>query len=237
VLYFSAQHAASGRQCIGAAVADEASGPFAGRADPLACADDTDLGAIDPSPFVDGDGTPYLLWGTCCKPQARIFGQRLSRDGLALEGAPAPLIGADQAWEGPLVEAPSFLKEGERYYLLYSANRWQGGRYAIGLAECKGPAGPCRKPGGAPWLRSEGDMAGPGGQEFFRDGWGRAWVAYHAWSAGQPSYAAGGVRSLRVERVEFSDGAPGPGGRTPSAAHTRPDSAGAPPADPGRTPR
>lgn len=235
VLYFSAQHAASGRQCIGAAVADHPSGPFAGSAEPLACAQDADLGAIDPSPFVDADGTPYLFWSACCKG-AQIFGQRLSQDGLATAEIPHALLQADLPWEGGIVEGPSMLKEGGRWYLLYSANRWQGERYAIGLAECDSPSGPCRKRT-APLLASAGDMAGPGGQEVFRDGWGRAWVAYHAWSAGRASYAAGGVRSLRVERVEFKDGSPGLGGRTASAARTRPDSGGEPPADPGRTPR
>jgi hypothetical protein len=236
VLYFSALHAASGRQCIGAALAPGPDGPFEPRAEPLACADEGDLGAIDPSPFVDSDATPYLFWSACCKG-GRIFSQRLSRDGLTLEGAPIPLIRADQSWEGPLVEGPSFLKEGGRYYLLYSANRWQGERYAIGLAECEGPAGPCAKPAETPWLGSAGDAAGPGGQEFFRDGWGRTWIAYHAWSAERPSYQAGGARSLRVERVEVRDGSLDLAGRKASAGRTRPDSAGASPADPGRTPR
>lgn len=236
VLYFSALHAASGRQCIGAALAEGPSGPFAGRAEPLVCAEQADLGAIDPSAFVDEDGTPYLLWAACCRA-ARIFSQRLSADGLALEGAPTALIGTDQAWEGPLVEAPSLLAESGRYYLLYSANRWQGERYSIGLAECASPVGPCTKPAAGPLLKSGGDLAGPGGQEFFRDGWGRAWLAYHAWNADRPSYSAGGVRSLRVERFELRNGAPGLGGRTPSAGRTHPDSGGASPADPGRTPR
>jgi beta-xylosidase len=236
VLYFSAQHAASARQCIGAAVAGEPSGPFVGGAAPLACADDADLGAIDPSPFVAADGTPYLLWSACCNG-ARILSQRLSADGLSAVEVPRALIRADQPWEAGIVEAPSMLKEGGRLVLLYSANRWQGRQYAIGLAECEGPSGPCRKPADAPWIQSAGDMAGPGGQEFFRDGWGRAWLAYHAWSAERASYSAGGVRSLRVERVEIRDGSPGPGGRTASVARKRPDSAGALPADPGRTPR
>jgi hypothetical protein len=49
-------------------------------------------------------------------------------------------------------------------------------------------------------------MAGPGGQEFFRDRHGEPWIAYHAWTAPLSSYAAGGVRSLRVDRVQSRDG-------------------------------
>ena len=236
VLYFSARNAASGRQCIGAALASSPDGPFEPGAAPLACADDVNLGAIDPSPFVDRDGTPYLLWAACCR-QGELRVQRLSRDGLATVEIPHVLLQADRPWEDGLVEGPSMLREGERFYLLYSANRWQGARYAVGLAECDGPLGPCAKRGAAPLLASEGAMAGPGGQEFFRDGWGRAWIAYHAWSAERPSYQAGGARSLRVERVEVRGGSLDLAGRRASADRTRPDSGGASAGDPGRTPR
>jgi beta-xylosidase len=236
VLYFSARNAASGRQCIGTALAADPGGPFAPRPEPLVCADDAALGAIDPSPFVDRDGAPYLLWAACCT-QGELRGQRLSKDGLSTEGIPQALIRADLPWEDGLVEGPSMLREGERFYLFYSANHWQGARYAVGVAECASPLGPCAKPRREPFLSSEKDMAGPGGQEFFRDGWGRVWITYHAWSAERPSYQAGGARSLRVERVELRDGSPDLAGRTASADRTRPDSGGASPADPGRTPR
>jgi beta-xylosidase len=236
LLYFSARAAAGGRQCIGVAVASSLDGPFEPRAEPLVCADDVALGAIDPSPFVDRDGTPYLLWAACCR-QGELRGQRLSPDGLSPVDSPHALLRADLPWEGGLVEGPSMLREGERFYLLYSANRWQGARYAIGLAECAGPLGPCTKPAGEPFLSSEDAMAGPGGQEFFRDGWGRPWIAYHAWSAERPSYEAGGGRSLRIERVEVRNGSLDLAGRSASAGRTRPDSGGASPADPGRTPR
>jgi hypothetical protein len=49
-------------------------------------------------------------------------------------------------------------------------------------------------------------MAGPGGQEFFRDRYGEPWIAYHSWTTPLTSYASGGVRSLRVDRVEIKDG-------------------------------
>jgi beta-xylosidase len=206
VLYFAAHHAATGRQCIGRAAAGQPAGPFLDdAAGPLVCAED--LGAIDPSPFVDRDGAPYLLWSECCKPPTRIRSQRLTEDGLALTGAPQALLEADQPWEEPLVEAPSMLYEAGRYHLLYSGNRWQGDRYAIGIAECAGPAGPCRKTRAAPLLASGGSIAGPGGPEFFRDRHGDPWIAYHAWTAPLSSYAAGGVRSLRVDRVAIRNGA------------------------------
>jgi len=49
------------RQCISRAVSDNPAGPFVDeRSEPLVC--QLELGgSIDPSPFVDADGTPYLL--------------------------------------------------------------------------------------------------------------------------------------------------------------------------------
>lgn len=238
ILYFSARHAETGRQCIGAARGAGPAGPFADDSPaPLVCSPQSDVGAIDASPFVDRDGAAYLLWAQCCAPAARIVAQRLSADGLRLEGTAQAVIGVDQEWEGRIVEAPSMLLEGDRYYLLYSANRWQDERYAVGLAECAGPLGPCRKPLAGPLLASEDGMAGPGGQEFFRDRRGAPWIAYHAWTPPLSSYASGGARSLRLERVEIRDGALGLGGRSASADRRRPDSAAASPADRERTPR
>ncbi len=206
VLYFAAHHAASGLQCVGRAVAAVPTGPFVDdSAEPLLCRPQEKAGAIDASPFVDRDGTPYLLWSDCCRPPLSIWSQKLSPDGLSLAGMPQRLIGTDQAWEGPLVEAPSMLHEAGRYHLLYSGNRWQSEHYAIGIATCEGPLGPCRK-AAAPLLSSAGAMAGPGGQEFFRDRRGDAWIAYHAWTAPKVSYASKGARSLRLERLRFVDG-------------------------------
>jgi len=206
VLFYTASHAASGVQCIGRALALEPKGPFVDAApEPLVCRPQEKAGAIDASPFVDGDGAAYLLWSDCCTAPLSIWSQRLSADGLSLLGAPTRLLDADQAWEGQVVEAPSMLLEAGRYHLLYSGNRWQSGRYAIGTALCDGPQGPCRK-APAPVLQSEGAMAGPGGQEFFRDRRGDPWIAYHAWTAPNVSYAAKGARSLRVDRIALTDG-------------------------------
>ena len=95
------------------------------------------------------------------------------------------------------------------HFLFYSAGRWQDGSYGIGFAICDGPAGPCRK---APqkWVGSTSEVAGPGGQEIFRGADGGLWMSYHAWDAHRVGYAAGGRRSLRVDRIWFGhpDGNP-----------------------------
>ena len=61
VLYYTAQLAKGGPQCISAAVASQPQGPFIDTsAGPFAC-QPTLGGSIDPSPFVNADGTPYLV--------------------------------------------------------------------------------------------------------------------------------------------------------------------------------
>ena len=62
MLYYTAQLVNGGPQCISAAVASQPQGPFIDTsAGPFAC-QPTLGGSIDPSPFVNADGTPYLVW-------------------------------------------------------------------------------------------------------------------------------------------------------------------------------
>jgi hypothetical protein len=117
------------------------------------------------------------------------------------------LIAYDQAWEAPLVENPSMVRYEGRYYLIYSANWYEGRDYAVGYALCESASGPCVKPLDGPVLASAGDVAGPGGASFFRDGDGTLWIAYHAWTEPVVGYA-GGKRSLHLARVEFEQERP-----------------------------
>mgnify|MGYP006290214769 CR=1 FL=1 len=210
VLYYTARFKEAGRQCISRAVSIDPAGPFRDdSAAPFLC--QLELGgSIDPSPFVDADGTPYLLWkndGNCCGFSVGIWSQRLSEDGLSLVGEPSELIYYDQLWEHPLIEGPAMVKHTEQYYLFYSANWWESADYAIGYAVCETPTGPCKKPLNEPLLAARGSVQGPGGQEFFSDPQGQLWMAYHAWTKPHVGYPAG-KRSLRLEPVRFEAGKP-----------------------------
>jgi beta-xylosidase len=123
-------------------------------------------------------------------------------------GAPATLLTADQPWEDHVVEAPSMVRDGNRYYLFYSGGRWNTASYAIGYAVCAGPSGPCTKPLARPWLAASFTAQGPGGQEFFTDPSGQLWMVLHAWVDGNVGYPLG-ARNLFVLRVVFSGGVPG----------------------------
>jgi beta-xylosidase len=213
MLYYAVRHRGAGRQAISVADAADPAGPFVDRSpEPLIFQEDRG-GSIDPSPFVDADGTAYLLWKSDDNAIGRVpslWGAPLQPDGLALAGEPVELLTYDAAWEAPLVEAPSLARAGEgRYLLFYSGGRWESDGYAIGYATGPGPLGPFRKETqDGPWLASQPGMAGPGGAEVFTaaDGTGR--IAFHAWTAPRIGYDAGGRRSLWIEPLAFDDGHP-----------------------------
>jgi beta-xylosidase len=214
MMYYTARDAASGFQCISVATASQPGGPYAdGSRAPLVCQVSGEApycGSIDPSPFVDQDGTPYLLWksdenAAACRTAPRLWSQRLSDDGRSLLGAPTALLARTSPWEGDIIEGPSMVRHDGRYYLFYSANWYASSAYAIGYATCAAATGPCEKVSvGEPLVRSLGEMLGPGGQELFQGPDGRLWMAFHAWTAPHTTYQAGGARRLRVARVEFS---------------------------------
>jgi beta-xylosidase len=215
VLYYVARDVASGFQCISRAVSASPDGPYTDEsARPFVCQSSGMCGSIDPSPFVDVDGRAYLVWksdenSTLCHAATRLWSQALSDDGLEVVGTPAVLVTADRPWEGKLIEGPSMWRHDGKYFLFYSANGYESARYAVGYATCAGATGPCEKrTTNAPLLGSERETLGPGGEELFADAAGRTWMAYHAWSAPDVTYASGGSRSLRVAPVDFGPDGP-----------------------------
>lgn len=210
ILYYSLEYVESGRRCISRAVSQAPDGPFTDdSAEPFIC--QTELGgAIDPHPFVDEDGAPYLLWkndGNCCGLPVKIWVQALSEDGLSLLGEPVELIERDQAWERPLVENPAMWVHDGDYYLFYSGNWWGSHEYAVGYAVCDTVTGPCVKPQQEPIFSFTPTVMGPGGQVLFTDADDNLWMAYHAWTGPDVGYP-GGIRSLRIDPVTFENGRP-----------------------------
>ncbi|NJM07279.1 family 43 glycosylhydrolase [Candidatus Gracilibacteria bacterium] len=206
VMYFTARHAASGRQCIGAASSTEPRGPFtAVGAEPLIC--QLDLGGSIDAAVFDDDGTRYVLWkndGNCCGADTWLYLQPLSADGLALLGEPLQLIKQDQAWEGRLIEAPTLWKQAGRYFLFYSANSYTGLDYAVGYAVADTIAGPYTK-ADAPLLVSDlegGAAFGPGGQDIVVSDDGETWLVYHSWD---PTVT---YRRMQLDELRWQDGVP-----------------------------
>jgi hypothetical protein len=92
VLYYSAVVSATGQQCISDAVASQPQGPYIDSStSPLMC--QTALGgSMDPSPFVDANGTPYLIWksqGVSGQPPT-LWSEQLTPAGTGLAPASPP---------------------------------------------------------------------------------------------------------------------------------------------------
>ena len=191
VLYYSAVYAPTGEQCISEAVATQPQGPYVDSSTlPLMC--QTALGgSIDPSPFVDADGTPYLVWksqGVGGQPPT-LWSQQLTATGTALvPGMATPLLSPSLGWQGGVIEGPSLVLVNGQYLLFYSANNWRTSDYAIGVARCAGPLGRCTEASSQPLLASQSAFNGPGGPSVFTDSSGRLEMAFHAWLPGKVGY-------------------------------------------------
>jgi beta-xylosidase len=211
VLYYSTPDEATGLQCVSYAVSALPDGPYVDTSSgPLVCQADRG-GSIDPSPFRDAEGRPWLVWkseGTVDGEPTRLWSQPLTEDGRGLFGAPTELLTTAQPWEHPIVEAPSMARLADgSFHLFYSGNRWETSAYGVGHARCDGPAGPCRRTASSPVLAAHPSEAGGGSGEVFIDVDGSPKLAYHAWDPSAVGYP-GGLRRLRIGAVRVTpDGA------------------------------
>lgn len=214
VLYFDAlaspSYPGAQGQCLGAATARKPVGPFVPTSSPLVCQPAL-RGAIDPRTFVGPAGGHWLLWKSDENSDfqgptdvTHLFSQRLSRDGLSLVGPQFELLSADEAWQHRIVEAPDLVEVDATYWLFYSGGWFNKAYYAIGLARCSGPAGPCTDLSPTPWLASNAQGRGPGEESLFVDRAGRTWMVY------SPSalLSEASVRPVALVRVALTPAGP-----------------------------
>ena len=219
-LYFTARERSSGRQCTGVARSADPLGPFVSEAaEPLVCQRELG-GTIDASPFEDADGRLYLYYKSDANAVGKptdIFVQRLSADGLRLEGERVPLLRNDAEWEAHVIESPTMVRRGDDYILFYSANHfgWEPHQrlspYAMGYARCAGPMGPCADAPDNPILASYADargcLSGPGHQAVF-EAEGRQHIVFHAHAAGAGCSNAGKGRYMYISPLLWEEGKP-----------------------------
>lgn len=131
---------------------------------------------IDGHIFIDEDDSAYLYYTKDNyeniidgKRISHMYAQKMSDDLLSLEGEPVFLFGPTQEWESPndefqWNEGAFVLKNGEKYYLMYSANFYGGPDYGIGYAVSESPLGPFIKSESNPILSSDmkNKISGPG---------------------------------------------------------------------------
>jgi len=181
-LYFTAlvRGAAALTHCIGAAFSSSPVGPFRAAPSPLVCQLDH-RGSIDPRVFADSTGHLTLLWksddnanpgvaGPDQDGQTGIFAQPLAATGRVLLGSPVSILSPSQPWEGSIVEGPDMVEAWGTYWLFFSGNWFNTPSYALGVAACQSPVGPCADTGASPFLSSNRQGAGPGESSLFKDG-------------------------------------------------------------------
>lgn len=213
VLFYTVRFEAAGRQSISVATAADPAGPFVDRSSGPLVFQPERGGSIDPSPFVDTDGSACLLWKSddnAVGGSAGLWAAPLQPDGLGLAGEPVEILRHDARWEKPLIEGPSLIRPaGGTYVLFFSGGWWESDGYGVGYATGPTALGPFRKATATgPWLASEPGMAGPGGAEVFADADGEWRIAFHAWTPPRIGYDHGGARSLWIEPLSFEAGRP-----------------------------
>jgi beta-xylosidase len=208
VLYYAVDVAGTGQECISVATAAQPQGPFTDRSTaPLECQKALG-GSIDPASFLDTNGTPYLVWKSGGPGSSKIWAQQLAPGGTSFSPGtnPISLLTPDQPWQSGTVEAPDLVAAGGHYFLFYSGNDWNSGNYAVGVATCTGPLGPCTDAAQSPILASGADTAGPGGESVFTDAAGNPWIAFHAWVPGAVGFP--NSRDLYLRRLTFAGPVP-----------------------------
>ena len=120
----------------GVAVADSPVGPFS-PAEPIVGADGD---SIDPSVFVDDDGTPYYFWG-----QFSLRGGQLAEDMKTLlpETVKRDIV---TEWEHGFHEGASIRKRNGKYYMVYT-DISRGKATCLSYAMADHPLGPYKKCG------------------------------------------------------------------------------------------
>lgn len=138
---------------------------------------------IDSSIFIDDDGRAYMFWVRFTNGNA-IWVAEMSDDlrHVKLETARHLLDAAEGTWEyqmGRVVEGPTVMKLGHKYYLTYSANDYRSQDYGVGLAVADNPMGPYKRYEGNPILYRHMGRYGTGHHALFR-GRHRDYIIYHA---------------------------------------------------------
>jgi hypothetical protein len=169
------------------------------------------VGVLDPSPFVDPNGTAYLLWksndGQGSAAPSQIWSVPLNASGTGFAGTRTVLLTVDQPllpWE-TTTDDPQMVFASGAYDLLFSGGDFQSTSYNEALTTCAGPLGPCSQPA-APFLTTYGTAYGPGGGALFQDAGGGWWLGYAAWNAPCTNYGCGAVRFLYTAPIDFSTG-------------------------------
>ncbi|MBP2414151.1 arabinan endo-1,5-alpha-L-arabinosidase [Arthrobacter stackebrandtii] len=175
---------------------------------PVIASEGTDYNAIDPGIVEDGEGTPWMAFGSF-HSGIRIVKLQWP-DGLRADGAEPALV-ASRGDAVNAIEAPYILERDGWFYLFVSKGfccRGLESTYSIAAGRSKSVTGPyvdangvgLLDDGGTPVMEGAGDRAGPGGQSV-----SGGILAFHYYSQ-----ALDGAFRLGLVPLRWEDGWPVP---------------------------
>ena len=132
VMFYDAIDTASGKYCLSVATSSSPATPFTDASDGSFECQVGLGGSIDPSPFVDANGQPWLIWKSndgSSLSVSDVWAAPLAADGMTLAGAPQVVMAKDSVnhpWENTVDDPQMVLANGQVPALLH---RW---RLAVG---------------------------------------------------------------------------------------------------------
>ncbi|MGB3444173.1 MAG: family 43 glycosylhydrolase [Actinophytocola sp.] len=210
LMYFTGPSVATGRMCIGAALADGPAGPFVPTSgQPLVC-NAGEGGDIDPSSFVEGNGARYLLYkndGNAIGQPTIIWLQPTAADGVTFTGNRVELLRNNRPEDEGVIEAPVLVHRPSQYVLFYSAGVYTTGNYHTSYAVAGSLTGQYTR-AYRPLLTTatlDGAVNGPGGADIVGD---RIFFHGHLSGGGRGMYTApvgwpGDYPVVRGSRVRY----------------------------------
>ena len=161
-----------------------------------------DKAVIDPTVFIDDDGTAYLFYTLDCSENkiSEIYVGKLKNNWTEFDGKPVKCFGPSQLWEGGTWnEAPFVIKHGKYYYAMYSANYFASPNYSIGYAVSTNIFGPWKKYKNNPVLKLTDKVSGPGHHCVVKSPDGKEFlVVYHTQQT-----RGSGARQVAIDRLVF----------------------------------
>lgn len=150
-----------------------------------------------------------------------VYGVELKPDFSGVIGEPQLLLcpptkidDAQAEWESRSVtsgevnrrwtEGSFIFKEGDTYYIMYSANFYKGPHYAVGYATAKNPLGPFEKAANNPVLQKNVDQGGTvtgTGHNMVITIDGQRYIVYHAYTTADPEN-----RVVMMDKLNVKDG-------------------------------
>lgn len=139
---------------------------------------------------MEDNGDLYITWKAygLDKRPIELLCNKMSKDGLRLEGEPFTLLRDD---DHTLMEGQCWFKKGDYYYLMYSTNNCCGPKsdYQVYVARSKNLKGPYEKYGGNPILTGSNDILSCGHGTMTTTPDGRMFYLCHAYFTGSRFFA------------------------------------------------